>query len=63
MSAISGIPGAVRPAMLTSAGAQNPGAAAAKVRVRDSDGDHDGTASGQVDARDFGKGVNLDKKA
>jgi hypothetical protein len=31
--------------------------------VRDSDGDYDGTAPGKTDAKDAGKGINLDRQA
>jgi len=30
---------------------------------RDSDGDFDGTAPGQIDPKDFGKGANFNRKA
>ena len=63
MSSISGIPGGVHPSIASTTAAKNAGAAAAKANVRDSDGDFDGTTPGQVDARDFGKGVSLDRKA
>ncbi len=63
MSGLSGVSGASQAAMLKSASVQKLGAAAAKVMVKDSDGDYDGTAPGQVDAKDFGKGVIVDKKA
>ncbi len=61
MSQISGVSGSPQANMLTATAAKKPAATAAT--VRDSDGDFDGTAPGQVDAKDFGKGVNLDRKA
>ncbi len=63
MSSISGISGGVHSAIANTAASKNLGAAAAKPAVRDSDGDFDGTAVGQIDAKDFGKGVSLDRKA
>ena len=57
MSSISGISGGVQPTVFSAA------KASATVLVRDADGDHDGTRAGQVDAKDFGKGVNIDRRA
>lgn len=61
MSSISGISGSGQLSALTSAAPKKPAVAA--TMVRDTDGDYDGTAAGQVDAKDLGKGVNLDRKA
>jgi hypothetical protein len=61
MSSISGVGGGVQQNSFTAAASKQP--AIAKTMVRDSDGDHDGTAPGQVDAKDMGVGVNLDRKA
>jgi hypothetical protein len=63
MSGLSGVSGVPQAAMLRSAGAQKSGALAAKAMLKDADGDHDGTAPGQVDAKDFGRGVKIDKQA
>lgn len=59
MSSISGVGGGAQANILTATASKKPAATA----VRDSDGDYDGTAPGQVDAKDLGKGVNLDRKA
>ena len=63
MSAIGGVSGAVPQAMVSSASAQKAPVAAARMMARDSDGDFDGTAPGQVDPADAGKGLNVDKMA
>ena len=63
MSSISGVPGGAHVAIAKAIVPQKSGPAAALSTVRDSDGDFDGTAPGQVDARDFGKGVKIDAKA
>jgi hypothetical protein len=63
MSSISGISGGVQPAILTAAAPQKSVAAAMLSVKRDSDGDFDGTTPGQVDAKDFGKGVKVDRNA
>ncbi len=61
MSSLSGIGSAQQPAVAQMAAATKMMAAARN--VRDSDGDHDGTVAGQVDAKDFGKGIKLDRQA
>ena len=61
MSSISGVGANPQANVLTATAAKKPAAAAAM--VRDSDGDHDGTAPGKVDAKDLGKGVNVDRQA
>ena len=63
MSSISGISGGVQSNVFNAAVSKTPGTAAATSVVRDADGDHDGTRVGQSDAKDFGKGVNLDRTA
>jgi hypothetical protein len=63
MSAIGAIPGGAHAAIAKAAAAQKSGPSAALSTVRDSDGDFDGTAVGQIDARDFGKGVKFDAAA
>ena len=61
MSSISGVSGSVQPNALTAAAPKKQAVAA--TMVRDTDGDYDGTARGQVDGKDLGKGVNLDRRA
>jgi hypothetical protein len=63
MSSISAISGGVQSNVFNAAVSKKPGTAAATSLVRDADGDHDGTRAGQTDAKDFGKGVNLDRTA
>lgn len=61
MSGIGGVSGAMQSSMVQAA--QKQVVSAAKPVMRDADGDYDGTPAGQVDARDFGKGMNLDRRA
>ena len=61
MSSLSGIGGAAQPAMVQTAAASKM--AAAVKSMSDSDGDHDGTVAGQIDAKDMGKGIKLDRQA
>jgi hypothetical protein len=63
MSAIGGIAGGLQPAIFNAAYAQKASAAAVSPVARDTDGDHDGTAPGQMDPKDFGKGVKVDVRA
>ena len=61
MSSISGV-GAGAPANVFNVAAAKK-AVSAFSAVRDSDGDYDGTAPGKVDAKDMGKGAQLDRTA
>jgi len=61
MSSISGVGGSPQANILTSAAPKK--AAVAATMVRDSDGDYDATPAGKSDAKDVGKGVNLDRQA
>jgi hypothetical protein len=63
LSSISGISSAPRPNVSSAAALRKQGPAPAAAIVKDSDGDHDGTKAGQVDARDFGKGLAIDRMA
>jgi hypothetical protein len=61
MSSIGGVNGGGQLNTLSAAAPKK--LAVAATMVRDTDGDYDGTARGQVDAKDLGKGVNLDRRA
>lgn len=61
MSSIGGISGGAPQVQNNPAATQK--AAAAKPVVKDADGDFDGTRPGGSDAKDFGKGVKLDRTA
>ncbi len=61
MSSISAVSSHVQPSALLTTAPKKPAVAA--TMIRDSDGDYDGTAPGQFDAKDAGKGVNLDRRA
>jgi hypothetical protein len=63
MSAIGAITGGAQQALLNAAAPPKSVATSAASRVRDSDGDFDGTKPGQVDPRDAGKGVRIDRQA
>ncbi len=61
MSGISGVSNAMHSSMAHAA--QKHVVSAAKPTMKDADGDYNGTPAGQVDARDFGKGQKLDRRA
>ena len=63
MSSISALSGGIQQAMASASAAQTMATKAAATLVKDSDGDHDGTAPGQTDPRDAGKGMSVDTRA
>ena len=63
MSSIGAISGGAQQALLQAAAPQKSLAAATRSNVRDADGDFDGTKPGQVDPKDAGKGVKIDRRA
>jgi len=63
VSSISAISSVAQPSVSYAAALQKKATAAVLLTVRDSDGDFDRTKSGQVDARDLGKGLTIDRTA
>lgn len=63
VSSISAVSSVIQSNVSSAAALQKKATAAVLSTVRDSDGDFDGTKPGQVDARDLGKGLTIDRKA
>ena len=63
MSPIGAVASVVQPHVAKVSAVPQKAAAAALSVVKDSDGDFDGTKRGQVDAKDSGKGLTIDRTA
>jgi hypothetical protein len=63
VSSISGIQAGLQPNLHSVVSRVKTVPPAAAAPVRDADGDFDGTAVGQLDAKAFGKGGRIDRQA
>jgi prenyltransferase beta subunit len=63
VSSIGAVSSVAQPSVSNAAALQKKATAAVLSTVKDSDGDFDGTKPGQVDAKDLGKGLTIDRMA